>query len=300
MSKNHIKARNVNLIMGGTAIGGSDSCDITYTLNTAQAAAKSDVASGLWDNPEPTYYDWQANNESFIIGASHLTSLISAWNAGTPVTVKFQIDGQGGWARQGSAIITNLSITSQMDDYAKVTLSFDGAGALSVVSDSSFSYSPASGDKIRGKAIMVAINTSQTSTPSWHTIACATNHTMELSHQLGDVRCKDINDLAPNKEITGNSCKITTENLVALNEEGDTAITLDELETYLREGATVALQIGYYSGAVGHEDEDWGGATTVFLSGNFLVTSFNISGQGTQEDATFKAEFSNKGAVSFS
>ena len=298
MSKQHIKSKAVNLLMGGSVIAASDSCELAVNMNTTAANAKDDPGAGEWDNPETTYYDWSCNNESFAVDAAQLQSLLTAWFAGVGVTVKFQIDGGSyDYVRTGTAIITNLSLTSQMDDYVKVTLSFDGASALTTSTKSTISPASANRTKMRGKALMVAVNTGTEENPSWHTIACATNHTLELSHQLGDSRCKDINDMAPSKEITGHSCKITTENLIAINGSSDTCIDIGDLDVYCRGGNTVALQIGYYDGAVGHEDDDWGNASSPIIGGAFICTSININGSGTQEDATFNAEFSNKGAI---
>lgn len=301
MSKKHLKSNAVNIILGSAVIAASDSCDFAINQNTTDAAAKDDPGAGMWDNPEATYYDWQVNNESFLVSVSDLRTLIGQAIAGNAVTVKTQIVGDGGsYVRQGSALTTRLSVSSQIDDYVKVTLSFDGASALTSTTATTITPASASREKIRGKALMVAVDTSQTSTPDWHTIACATNHTLEITNQTGDVRCKDINDMAPSKEITGHSVKLTTENLVAMPDNDDTAVFIADLSALIENGKTVKLQFGYYPDAVGAEDEDWGESSVLIAGGDFLTTNLSVNANGVKKDATFKAEFSGKGALSLS
>jgi predicted secreted protein len=201
------------------------------------------------------------------------------------------------YARQGTAVISNIEITSQIDDYVKVNISFEGASALASTTLTTITPASASRAKIRGKALMVAVNLGTAGTPSWHTIACATNHTLTISNQIGDVRCKDVNDKAPAKEVTGHSCKLTSENLIAFEEGTVDAAYIANLDSLIRDADSVMLQFGYYPDSIGNEESDWGASDTLIVSGTFLCTNLSINANGTQEDATFKTEFSSKGEI---
>ena len=137
---------------------------------------------------------------------------------------------------------------------------------------------------------------------NYHTLAASTSHTLSVSVQTSDVSTKDENDLGANKEVTGKSVTLSTENLVAVS--GGTAdITgkfLPELLETTLSGTTLEMSFGYYESAVGSasgSDSDWGNADVTLMRGSFLCTSVTANGSN-KENATYSAEFACKGMPS--
>lgn len=296
----HIKGQDVNLFIDGSVVAASSGCSFSATANSSDAAAKDDPGNGMWDNPEFTYYDWSCNNESFVVNIQTLiTFLNKIINGDGTVDVLAKVKGSysATFGRKGKAVITSMEIDAPCDDFLKMTLSMEGASALEVNYDEP-TITPNSLPKIKGKALMLAINTSKTATAEWHTLACSTSHKLSLSAQTADTRDKDTNDLAPAKEITGKSLTLSTENLIEAGNQGVTGVVMSNIFEYLTTGATVKIAVGYYPGSIGVGAEatnDWGGADSVIVSGDFMVSSFELNGTN-KEDATYSAEFQCKGA----
>lgn len=292
----YIKGQNVNLMVNGAVIAASTSCQFTVTANTADAAAKDDQGDGMWDNSEFTYCDWTASNESFIVDYSNLLELFElVVNGDAMVDVAFQMDNM--LVVGGQAIISQLQIQATNKENATMSLSLEGASPLG--EKNATVVTPSLMPRIRGKALMVAIKDEN---GNYHTLAASTSHTLSVSVQTSDVSTKDENDLGANKEVTGKSVTLSTENLVAVS--GGTAdITgkfLPELLETTLSGKTLEMSFGYYESAVGSasgSDSDWGNADVTLLRGSFLCTSVTANGSN-KENATYSAEFACKGMPS--
>lgn len=294
MSKK-IKGKDVNLLVDGQVVAASTSCTFTLTANTADAASKTDPGDGLWDNPEFTHYGWQMGNESFVTNAGALTSLLTKVISGDArVEVQFQADT--GLALKGQAIVTQLSVSAANGEKATLSLSLEGATALTTATSSSVTKMATT--KIDGKALMIAI---ESASDQYHTIAAAKSHTLTVSVQTADAGTKDDMDGTLNKEVTGKSVTLSTENLVALEGASDMGgLMLTKLLTYAQQGAKVGARFGYYpasKGVASGSDEDWGDPEVTLVEGAFMCTSLSVNG-AMKEDATYSAEFTSCGTVS--
>lgn len=287
----HIKGQNVNLLIGGAIVAASTSCDFSLTANTAEASSKSD-ANPLWDNSEFTYYDWSASNESFVCSIADLKTLITKIATGDcKVQLQFQV-GESATSKlickKGDALLTSLSIDAPADGYATLSLSFEGNGPLT---DGTWTaIQTATTTKIKGKALMLALQVDG----DYHTLCAATGHKLSISAQTSDTKTKDDNDKAVNKEITGKSMTLSTDNLVDIHDEQTTCFGADSVMADLMAGNTVTIQFGYYPASIGAASTDWEESSTLVLTASCLTTSMSVSGSN-KENATFSAEFACKG-----
>ena len=293
-----IKGKDVNLFIDGAVVASSTSCQFTLTGNTADASAKDDPGNGEFDNPEFVNSSWTASNESFLVDVNHLLQLLNKTIAGdATVDVSFQIDG--GLSAHGPAIISQLQLSAPNGDFAKLSLSLEGCGALSFTSASGYVPSVANSARIKGKALMIALGDSS---GEYHTLAASTSHTLSVSVQSSEVATKDDNDHYSKKEVTGKSISLSTENLVSVDMGGSdvTGIFLERMMSACSNGETLKMSFGYYAHAIGAPagpDVDHGTGTPLLVYGDFLCTSINING-ANKENATYSAEFSGKGAPS--
>ena len=309
----HLKGQHVNLLLKrGSSYGviaSSTNCSLDITANTADAAAKDDPGNGIFDNPEFTNYSWSASNESFIVDINYLAYLLDlVINGNGEVDMQFGNNANYGnkFAKQGRAIISSLTVDAANGDFAKLSLSLDGNGELTSL-ESPITVTPVSSilPKIKGKALMIAMRTGTGSTPAWQTIACASSHKLTVSLNLSDITDKDYNDKTVIKEVTGKSVSISTENLIDNVGPAPTPGTgIQKLYDLITNGTPVKVAFGYYPNSIGQSihngtgthDNGWGDPETTLLEGDFIVTSLSTSG-ANKEDATFSAEFQNKGAV---
>lgn len=309
----HLKGQHVNLLLkrgiSYGVIASSTNCSLDITANTADAAAKDDPGNGIFDNPEFTNYSWSASNESFIVDINYLAYLLDlVINGNGEVDMQFGNDliYSNKFAKQGRAIISSLTVDAANGDFAKLSLSLDGNGELTSL-ESAITVTPVSSilPKIKGKALMIAMRTGTGVTPAWQTIACASSHKLTVSLNLNEITDKDYNDKTVLKEVTGKSVSLSTENLIGLVGTAQTTGTgIQKLYDLITNGTPVKVAFGYYPNSIGQSihygtgthDDGWGDPETTLLEGDFIVTSLSTSG-ANKEDATFSAEFQNKGAV---
>lgn len=116
------------------AVAASTSCSIDITTNTSDVSTKDD-ADALFDNPEPTYIDWECSNESFVANKADLLKLVQAWVESTELNVSYNCgmsDAVAGWNCTGKAFISSLSVKAAMGEKATVSLSLTGNGTLTM------------------------------------------------------------------------------------------------------------------------------------------------------------------------
>ena len=292
--KKYIKGRNTHILIDNTHITASTNCSLYLNGVTADAAAKIDVGDGIWDDPYFLRYEWGATNESFITNrAAGLKSLFARiLNNDGKCSILFQSDNDVILA--GEAIITQMVVSSNNNEFATLSLSFEGTGPLAPAGAVDI-YIPGSNDpRTRGKALMLGVKGVDS---HYHTFAAATNHTITINLQTSDVSTKDDSAAFPQKEVTGKSISVTTDNLLCVKTDvGESCITMNDLFEYLTTGKTITIGFGYYDNtdiAIG-PDADWGTPSSLLLYGDFLTSSLTVNAPN-KENATYSAEFSGKG-----
>lgn len=286
--------KDVVVFMNGSVLAASTSCSLSLKALTSDASTKDSVGlSGSWDTPDYNGYEWSISNESFAPTSGALVQLLSqVANLDGQVNVSFQV-GETRWF--GYAIITQIQIKCPANDKVTVSLSLEGCLPLSKQSPA-MQVPVARHTLVRGKALMVAMKDDK---GVYHTFAAATSHTLTVSLQVSDSVTKDDVLGAPNKERTGASWSLSTENLVATGGEGVTGMTLDGLIPMLLAGKKLDIALSYYPDSIGEstgEDEDWGAGKYEMVHGTVLCTSINVNG-GVNDKATYSAEFGGVGSV---
>ena len=287
----YIKAKKVNLLVDGAAIQSSTSCTLALTANTADAASKTDPGDGMWDNPAFVNYSWTMGNESFVADIEALSLLLqNVINGDAKVTVIMQ--DENNFYLEGSAIVTQLQLNAPNGENATMSLSLEGSGKLTLNGNSMTDVVLQKTTPIKGKALMLALKLGGT---SYRTIAGSTGHSLTVSLQTVDVSTKDDMDTSIEKEVTGKSISLSTENLMAMSPgEG---VGVYKLMEVLMQGTPVEMSFGYYQNAVGMEStvQNWGAANRLLVNGTFLVSSLSVNASN-KENATYSAEFSGQGA----
>lgn len=287
----YIKAKQVNLFVDGAVIQSSTSCTLALTANTADAASKTDLGDGMWDNPTFVNYSWTMSNESFVADIDALSLLLMKVIFGD-AKVAVVMQDEGNFFLEGSAIVTQLQLNAPNGDNATMSLSLEGSGSLALQSNLMEDVVLQKTTPIKGKALMLALKLGGT---SYRTIAGSTGHSLTVSLQTADVSTKDENDMSIDKEVTGKSISLSTENLIAMSPgEG---VGVYELMEVLMRGTPVEMSFGYYQNAVGMESagQNWGAASRLLVNGTFLVSSLSVNASN-KDNATYSAEFSGQGA----
>ena len=292
--KKYIKGRNTHLLLDDISIVASTNCSLYLNGVTTDAAAKMDVGDGIWDNPDFLRYEWGATNESFVTNrAASLKSLfIRILNNDGKCSILFQSDND--IILRGEAIITQMVISSNNNEFATLSLSFEGTGPLAPTGAVEL-YNPSSNEpRVQGRALMLGVKGADS---HYHTFAAATNHTITINLQTSDVSTKDDSAAFLEKEVTGKSISVTTDNLLCVKTDiGESCITMNDLFEYLTTGKTITIGFGYYNNidvAIG-PDADWGTPSSLLLHGDFLTTSLTVNAPN-KENVTYSAEFSGKG-----
>ena len=293
MSSRYIKGRNVNLLVDGEVIAASTNCSFSLTANTSDSASKSDEGNGMWDNPEFTFYDWSASNESFVVSIAHLQTLLrKVVVENATVFVTFQAT-ETGICYAADAIITQLQLSAPNGDNVKLSLSFDGSSPLTVTGEQETTTITAA--RLRGKALMLAM---QGEDGYYHTLMASTTHSLTISVQTADVSTKDNNDKSCHKQVTGKSISLNTENLLTVAPSADdvTGVHASKLIDDVMQGKTLKMSLGYYEDSIGASagaDGDWKTGEPLLVFGDFICTSLQING-ANKENATYSAEFQGK------
>lgn len=308
MAHKHVQGQNINLLIGGSVIAASESCDFSLSANTSDAAAKDDPGLGEWDNPTFENYSWSGSNSSYVVDVDDISDLLGTVTSDAKVTVVFNVNaGTGGiFALTGDAIITSFEIDAPADGKAKINISLEGCTPLSTVSNPT-APTPAStiASRIKGKALMMAVRTGSS---TYATAMCATGHKFSISVQTSDITDKDSNDSFVYKEVTGRSFTLSTDNMVPTYDATDEGIAPTAIMSMLMGGTHVELRFSYYASSIGNEatKHNWGDVSTesgshdaVLVEGKYICTSFQMNGQ-VKSQATYSATFQGIGAPTIS
>lgn len=140
MALQKIWGQNFRVFVGGTAVAEAKSCQVNLVGNVENEDTK-DVTGG-WTQETMISKQWDVSVDGIDASLSNLRALITRFNTDAMVTVKFdQADGaqnrtaQGAaFARTGSAILNDLTITANNKATITVSAKYQGSGELSTVS----------------------------------------------------------------------------------------------------------------------------------------------------------------------
>ena len=129
--------QNFRLHQGGEVFNEATSCQVTIQSNTEDTAHK-DIADG-YTHETATSRQWSVQVETLEATAQGLRALVAQFNSDTPGNIGWDyFDGAGnatpgnaGFAREGEAILNDLSIQANNRTIIRTTAQFQGTGALS-------------------------------------------------------------------------------------------------------------------------------------------------------------------------
>ncbi len=135
MAVTPIQGRNLGIYVGTILIGCSTSISLETTAEELLSSCK---ATGPWKSREYGTLDWSASADGVIRIATDAdaTTNVTSENlrdlqiARTKVTIKFEVEGEGNPTRSGTAIITSVSESGDIDGDATFSVQFAGDGPL--------------------------------------------------------------------------------------------------------------------------------------------------------------------------
>lgn len=135
-----IKGQNLRIFMGTSVVAEATNCTISYTGNADDISTKD--TSNSWAQNINVTRSWSVSVDSMQATATQLKALINTISAKQPVTLKWdQTSGTtnstaagADFARTGSALMTDLTITAPNRQPCTVAIQFQGKGAPSTIS----------------------------------------------------------------------------------------------------------------------------------------------------------------------
>lgn len=136
MALQKLKGQNFRIFEGSSVIVGETSCQVTIQGNM-QDESNKDTASS-YAKESMTTKQWSAQTESNDVTLARLRAAIIAFNSDNKLTVGWdETTGAGNdtaananLARSGQAIMNDLSLTANNRETARLTIQYQGSGAL--------------------------------------------------------------------------------------------------------------------------------------------------------------------------
>lgn len=293
----------MRLKIAGNYLQGATDCEFTLRAVTADVSTKNDPGGGMWDHPEFSHYEFSMSKQAFFCNWTQLQYLLNdTIQKDTSRNVYFDYkteeDVQLGYGSfLGAAFVTQLKIEAANGEKAKISISMEGSGTLSYLHTKP-SFDTAELSAYEGRTLMLFAKKNASS--AYYPFAFATSHSLTVNVQLSDSSNKDF----PNeKEVTGKSIVLTTDNVVSLRRPPalTTEKTLDweDLTTMIMEGQKIEMAFGYVASAedLGTKQTNWEISAGI-IEGKFLAT--NLSTKASVKGyATYSAEFTSVSQVTF-
>lgn len=136
MALKKLKGQNFRIFEGTTVIAGETSCQVTIQGNMQDETNKDTVSS--YAKESMMTKQWSAQTESNDVTLASLRAAINAFNSDNKLTIGWdETTGAGNaeaanadLARSGQAILNDLSLTANNRETARLTLQYQGSGAL--------------------------------------------------------------------------------------------------------------------------------------------------------------------------
>ena len=140
MALTKIKGQNFRVFVAGSAVPEAVSCSVQISGNMEDSSTKD--TEGDYTNEQMVSKSWQVQVDNYQATAAALKALLTRFNAGTAVAVKFDqtVTTEGtqnrtaagaDFARTGSALLVDVNITANNRSVINVSTTYQGTGALS-------------------------------------------------------------------------------------------------------------------------------------------------------------------------
>lgn len=289
-----LKGQNFRIFHGTTVIGMAVNCTVNLTNNTDESSTKDVV--GMASQPTVVSQGWQVQVESLKVAdvGTLLTSIKGLnkftlmWDE-TSTADNYSAEGAG-YARTGSAYLTDFTATFNDRENSVKNLTFTGVGPLAKVATASATGGGEPQAFTKGQFVRLFLSSDNTASPS-KVIAAAKQLSLHIALQLEDATTKDTEGNWVIQEPVGLSYDIST---TALVKSGETitsqvqAQDLSSIEDIYEAGTPVKWLIANVSGA----NQRTKGS--VICSGSAIITSLQIAAQN-RTNATYTANLTGYG-----
>ena len=289
-----LKGQNFRIFHGTTVIGMAVNCTVNLTNNTDESSTKDVV--GMASQPTVVSQGWQVQVESLNVAdvGTLLTSIKGLnkftlmWDE-TSTADNYSAEGAG-YARTGSAYLTDFTATFNDRENSVKNLTFTGVGPLAKVATASATGGGESQVFTKGQFVRLFLSSDNSANPS-KVIAACKQLQFHTALQLEDATTKDTEGNWVIQEPVALSYDIST---TALVKSGETitsqvqAQDLSSIEDIYEAGTPVKWLIANVSGA----NQRTKGS--VICSGSAIITSLQIAAQN-RTNATYTANLTGYG-----
>ena len=295
-----LKGQNVRILLyDSTAakykvVGMATTCTVSLTGNTEESSTKDDT--GMASKPTIVSKSWQVSVES--LNVADVGAMLTAVKSLTPFTLVWDqtstTDNQtaqgAAYARQGTAYLSDFTMTFNDRENSLKSLQFSGTSALEALDSAPTVATMAAGAYTKGQTVRLFLSSDNTTTPV-SVIASCKQLSWHCSLSVENMTTKDTDGDWVIQEPTALSYDISVNALVASGETITSAVTgqtYADIEEIYEASAPVKWLIANVSG----DNNRTKGS--VICSGLCVITSLNLSAANRQT-ATYDATLNGYG-----
>ena len=295
-----LKGQNVRILLyDSTAakykvVGMATTCTVSLTGNTEESSTKDDT--GMASKPTIVSKSWQVSVES--LNVADVGTILTAVKSLTPFTLIWDqtstTDNQtaegAAYARQGTAYLSDFTMTFNDRENSVKSLQFTGTSALEALESTPSVATVAAGAYTKGQTVRLFLGSDNTTTPA-SVVASSKQLSWHASLSLENMTTKDTDGDWTIQEPTALSYDISVNALVSSGENITSAVTgqtYADIEEIYEASAPVKWQIANVSG----DNNRTKGS--VICSGLCVITSLNLSAANRQT-ATYDATLNGYG-----
>ena len=295
-----LKGQNVRILLYDTTaskykvVGMATTCTVSLTGNSEESSTKDDI--GMASKPTIVSKSWQVSVES--LNVADVGAMLTAVKSLTPFTLIWDqtatTDNQtaqgAAYARQGTAYLSDFTMTYNDRENSVKSLQFSGASALETLSSAPSVATVAAGSYTKGQTVRLFLSSDNTTTPA-AVVASAKQLSFHCSLSLENMTTKDTDGDWQIQEPTALSYDISVNALVSSGETITSAVTgqtYADFEDIYEASAPVKWLIANVSG----DNNRTKGS--VICSGSCVITSLNLSAANRQV-ATYDATLNGYG-----
>lgn len=275
-------------------VGMATGCTITLNGNTEDSNTKDDV--NMAAKPVVISKSWSVSVESLnvadagamLTAIKNLTPFTLLWDE-TETSDNQTAEGEG-YARTGTAYLSDVTFNWNDRENATKSLQFTGTSALSTVSQAPSTDVIELGSYTKGQYVRLFLSNNNSTAPS-KVIAAAKQLSLHVAMSMESATTKDTTGDWDIQEPTALSYDITTNALVKSGETITSSVSaqaLADIEAIFEASEPVKWQIANASGA----NQRTKGA--VIASGSVVVSSLTLNGPNRQ-NADYTAQLSGYG-----
>lgn len=283
-----LKGQNVRILLyDSTAakykvVGMATTCTVSLTGNTEESSTKDDT--GMASKPTIVSKSWQVSVES--LNVADVGAMLTAVKSLTPFTLVWDqtstTDNQtaqgAAYARQGTAYLSDFTMTFNDRENSLKSLQFSGTSALEALDSAPSVATVAAGAYTKGQTVRLFLSSDNTTTPV-SVIASSKQLSWHCSLSVENMTTKDTDGDWVIQEPTALSYDISVNALVASGETITSAVTgqtYADIEEIYEASAPVKWQIANVS------SDNNRTKGSVICSGSCVVSSLAISAANRQ------------------